>query len=52
VAIAGSVIVSAAGGRPYAAALIVVGAFAVVGWVAALALPCTPAGQSVLPAGV
>jgi MFS family permease len=41
VAIAGSVLVGAAvpGGRPYAMALVVVGSFALVGWLAALLLP-------------
>jgi MFS family permease len=44
VAIAGSVIVAAtAGGNPpFLTAIVVVGAFAVVGWVAALLLPRTP----------
>jgi MFS family permease len=46
VAIAGSVLVGAAvpGGRPFATAIIVVGGFAVVGWVAALLLPRAVAG--------
>jgi MFS family permease len=39
VAIAGSLLVIAAGGTPYATALVVIGGFAVVGWVAALLLP-------------
>jgi MFS family permease len=39
VAIAGSVIVGAAGNSPYATALVVVGGFAVIGWIAALLLP-------------
>jgi MFS family permease len=43
VAIAGSVIVGAAGNKPYASALIVVAAFALVGWVAAFLLPRKPA---------
>jgi hypothetical protein len=51
VAIAGSVIVGAASGRPYATALIVVGAFALVGWVAALGLPRAPAPEPAVPAG-
>jgi MFS family permease len=42
VAIAGSVLVGAAEGRPYTAALIVVAGFAVIGWVAALLLPRQP----------
>src|SRR4051794_9524102 len=44
VAIAGSVIVaaSARGNAPFLTAIVVVGAFAVVGWVAALLLPRTP----------
>jgi MFS family permease len=42
VAIAGSVLVGAAGNKPFATAIIVVGAFAVVGWVAALLLPRQP----------
>jgi hypothetical protein len=46
VAIAGSVIVGAAGNRPYATAIVVVGGFALVGWVAALLLPRTPAPES------
>jgi MFS family permease len=46
VAFAGSVIVGAAGNSPYATALIVVGAFAVVGWVAALFLPHQPAPKT------
>jgi MFS family permease len=45
VAIAGSVLVvaTAAGNAPFLTAIVVVGAFAVVGWVAALLLPRTPA---------
>jgi MFS family permease len=45
VAIAGSVLVGAAerGGAPFATAIVVVGGFAVVGWVAALLLPRAPA---------
>jgi MFS family permease len=39
VALAGSVIVGAAGNAPYASAIIVVGGFAVIGWIAALLLP-------------
>ena len=39
VAVAGSVIVGAAGNQPYASAVIVMGGFAVIGWVAALLLP-------------
>ena len=46
VAIAGSVIVGAAGNRPYATAIVVVGGFALVGWVAALLLPRKPAPVS------
>jgi len=46
VAFAGSVIVSAAGNSPYFTALIVVGAFAVVGWIAALFLPHQPAPET------
>jgi MFS family permease len=44
VAIAGSVLVSAtaAGNAPFLTAIVVVGAFAVVGWLAALFLPRTP----------
>jgi MFS family permease len=44
VAIAGSVLVAAtaAGNAPFLIALVVVGAFAVVGWIAALLLPRTP----------
>jgi MFS family permease len=42
VAIAGSVIVAATGNRPYATALIVVAAFALIGWVAAFLLPRQP----------
>jgi MFS family permease len=43
VAIAGSVLVASAGGNaPFLTAIIVVGAFAVVGWVAALLLPHEP----------
>ena len=44
VAIAGSVIVaaSAGGNPPFLTAIVVVGAFALVGWVAALLLPRTP----------
>jgi MFS family permease len=46
VAIAGSVLVvaTAAGNAPFLTAIIVVGAFAIVGWVAALLLPRTPEG--------
>jgi hypothetical protein len=39
VAIAGSVLLAAAGNAPFLTAIVVVGAFAVVGWVAALLLP-------------
>jgi MFS family permease len=46
VAIAGSVIVGAAGNRPYATAIVVVGAFALVGWLAALLLPRRPAAEA------
>jgi MFS family permease len=44
VAVAGSVLVAAtaAGSAPFLAAIVVVGAFAVVGWVAALLLPRDP----------
>ena len=44
VALAGSVLVaaSAAGNPPFLTAIVVVGAFAVVGWVAALLLPRSP----------
>jgi MFS family permease len=44
VAIAGSVLVAAstAGNAPFLTAIVVVGGFAVVGWVAALLLPRTP----------
>ena len=44
VALAGSVLVSAtaAGNAPFLTAIVVVGAFAVVGWLAALFLPRTP----------
>jgi MFS family permease len=44
VAIAGSVLVGAGerGGPPFLTAIVVVGAFALVGWVAALLLPRTP----------
>src|SRR5215218_8175906 len=44
VAIAGSVLVvaTAAGNAPFLTAIIVVGAFAIVGWIAALLLPRTP----------
>jgi MFS family permease len=46
VAIAGSVLVAAtaAGNAPFLTAIIVVGAFAIVGWVAALLLPRGPEG--------
>jgi MFS family permease len=46
VAIAGSVLVAAtaAGNAPFLTALVVVGAFALVGWVAALLLPRAPQG--------
>jgi MFS family permease len=46
VAIAGSVLVvaTAAGNAPFLTAIIVVGAFAIVGWVAALLLPRAPEG--------
>ena len=52
VALAGSVLVaaSAAGNPPFLTAILVVGAFAVVGWVAALLLPRSP--QPTTPAGV
>jgi len=43
VAIAGSVIVGAAGNKPYATAIIVVAAVALIGWVAAFLLPRQPA---------
>jgi MFS family permease len=43
VAIAGSVLVGAQSGSPYATAIVVVGAFAVGGWVAAFLLPRQPA---------
>ena len=43
VAIAGSVLVGAEGNNPYATSIIVVGAFAVVGWIAAFLLPRQPA---------
>lgn len=46
VAIAGSVIVGAAGNGPYATAIVAVGGFALVGWVAALLLPRKPAPVS------
>jgi hypothetical protein len=48
VAIAGSVLVAATadGNPPFLTALIVVGGFAVVGWVAALRLPRTPHGST------
>jgi predicted MFS family arabinose efflux permease len=56
VAIAGSVLVGAGarGGTPFATAIVVIGSFALVGWVAALLLPRTaapgrPAGSE--PAG-
>jgi hypothetical protein len=44
VAIAGSVLVAAtaAGNAPFLTAIVVVGAFAIVGWVAALLLPRQP----------
>jgi MFS family permease len=47
VAIAGSVLVGAAGkgGPPFATAIVVMGAFALVGWVAALLLPRAPAAD-------
>jgi MFS family permease len=47
VAIAGSVIVaaSAKGNPPYLTAIIIVGAFALIGWVAALLLPKAPVPQ-------
>jgi len=47
VAIAGSVLVAAAakGNPPYITALVIVGGFALVGWVAALFLPKAPAAQ-------
>ena len=46
VAIAGSVLVAAtaAGNAPFLTAIVVVGAFAIVGWVAALLLPRAPEG--------
>jgi MFS family permease len=46
VAIAGSVLVvaTAAGNAPFLTAIVVVGAFAIVGWVAALLLPRAPEG--------
>jgi MFS family permease len=46
VAIAGSVLVAAtaAGNAPFLTAIVVIGAFAVVGWVAALLLPRAPEG--------
>jgi MFS family permease len=46
VAIAGSVIVAAtaAGNAPFLTALVVVGGFAVIGWIAALLLPRAPQG--------
>jgi MFS family permease len=48
VAIAGSVLVGAAanGNPPFVTALCVVGGFAIVGWVAALLLPRTPAPEA------
>jgi hypothetical protein len=48
VAIAGSVLVAATAGgsAPFLTALVVVGGFAVVGWVAALLLPRTPHGST------
>ena len=44
VAVAGSVLVAAAaaGSAPFLTAIIIVGAFAIVGWVAALLLPHEP----------
>ncbi|WP_029432182.1 MFS transporter [Blastococcus sp. URHD0036] len=53
VAIAGSVLVGAAerGGPPFATALVVVMAFAALGWVAALLLPKAPAAEGSGPAG-
>jgi MFS family permease len=51
VAIAGSVLVAATanGNRPYLTSIVVVGAFAVVGWIAALLLPRAPAPASTEP---
>ncbi|NYJ07541.1 MFS transporter [Petropleomorpha daqingensis] len=48
VALAGSVLVAATnkGNPPYLTAIVVVGAFALIGWVAALLLPKTPPQQS------
>jgi hypothetical protein len=48
VAIAGSVLVAAtaAGNAPFLTAIVVVGAFAIVGWVAALLLPRSPEQRS------
>jgi MFS family permease len=45
VALAGSVLVAAStyGNRPYLTSIVVVGAFAIVGWIAALLLPRSPA---------
>ena len=44
VAIAGSVLVAAAakGNQPYLTSIVIVGGFAVVGWIAALLLPRAP----------
>lgn len=42
VAIAGSVLVSASGNSPYTTAIVIVGGFAVIGWIAALLLPRQP----------
>ncbi len=51
VAIAGSVLVAAAanGNPPFLTAIVVVGAFAVVGWIAALLLPRAPAPDAASP---
>jgi MFS family permease len=51
VAIAGSVLVAAtaAGNAPFLTAIVVVGAFALVGWVAALLLPHAPAPDDAAP---
>jgi MFS family permease len=48
VAIAGSIVAGASGalGKPFAVAIVVLGAFAVVGWVAALLMPRTAAAPA------